>query len=452
MADNSGKFSRIVSFILLICFVLAFACGCSEGKKPDETTASGTKPTEITYRDYVSELTLNMYSETVKQEVTVKSYVDGDTTHFYVPESVSETGVLKARYLAINTPESTGKIEEYGKAASNFTKEKLMNADSIIVESDSEKWNIDSTGSRYLVWVWYKPHGETNYRNLNLEILQNGLALASSTANNRYGDVCMSALNQAKAQKLKLYSGEKDPDFYYGEAIELTLKEIRLDPAKYEGSKVAFEGVVTTDSNNSIYLEDYDAETDMYYGMTVYYGFNLNGVGLDIISVGNRARIVGTVQYYETGDIYQVAGLSYSMMHPDDPSNLRKISEGNSAAYVETSPEKFVSGMVSFENDDGETAVRPYSEMALYTTICMKGLRAEKVIYSSDDGEMTILCKADDGTEIQVRTEVLRKPDGKIAEEADFIGKNMDIKGIVDIFAGNYQIKVFSYSNITFNN
>ena len=451
MADNFAKISRIISLLLAICFILAFACGCADGKEPDETTASGEEPAFI-FKDFVSELSLNMKSETVKQEVTVKSYVDGDTTHFHVPESVSGTGVLKARYLAIDTPESTGKIEEYGKAASNFTKEKLMHADSIIVESDSEEWNIDSTGSRYLVWVWYKPHGEENYRNLNLEILQNGLARASSTANNRYGDICISALNQAKAQKLKLYSGEKDPDFYYGEAIELTLKELRLDPAGYEGRKVAFEGVVTTDSNNSIYLEDYDAETDMYYGMTVYYGFNLNGVGLDIISVGNRVRIVGTVQYYETGDIYQVAGLSYSMMRPDDPSNIRKISEGNSAAYAEISPEKFVFGTVIIESDDGGTATRRYSEMALYTTVCMKGLTAESVTSSSESGEMTILCKAEDGTEIQVRTEPLRMPNGSIAKEADFIGKNMDIKGIVDIFAGNYQIKVFSYSNITFNN
>lgn len=65
--------------------------------------------------DYVSQLTLDMNSETLKQEVTVRNYIDGDTTHFNVPRTISSTGVLKARYLAINTPESTGMIEEYGK-------------------------------------------------------------------------------------------------------------------------------------------------------------------------------------------------------------------------------------------------------------------------------------------------------------------------------------------------
>ena len=37
-----------------------------------------------------------------------------------------ENGVLKARYIAINTPESTGSIEPWGKKAANFTKTKLQ--------------------------------------------------------------------------------------------------------------------------------------------------------------------------------------------------------------------------------------------------------------------------------------------------------------------------------------
>ena len=195
-----------------------------------------------------------MSSDTLKQEVTVKTYVDGDTTHFNAPDSFIAGGVLKARYLAINTPESTGKVEEYGKTAALFTKEKLSSATSIIVESDDANLNRDSTGGRYLFWVWYRTSDDEDYRNLNLEILQNGLAIASSTANNRYGEICVKALNQAKAQKLAIYSGEKDPNFYYGEAVELTLRELRLNVADYTGVKVAFEGVVTRGSDGSVYI------------------------------------------------------------------------------------------------------------------------------------------------------------------------------------------------------
>ena len=61
--------------------------------------------------DYASSVKLDLNSSTKKIEVTVKTYVDGDTTHFNVPTNFLDTGVLKARYLAINTPESTGKIE-----------------------------------------------------------------------------------------------------------------------------------------------------------------------------------------------------------------------------------------------------------------------------------------------------------------------------------------------------
>ena len=85
---------------------------------------------------------------------------------------------------------------------------------------------MDSNGTRYLVWVWYRPAGETADRNLNVELLQTGLAKANSSAQNRYGETCMAAIAQAKAQKLGIYSGQRDPDFYYGTAIELTLPEL----------------------------------------------------------------------------------------------------------------------------------------------------------------------------------------------------------------------------------
>jgi micrococcal nuclease len=122
----------VLSLMLVLLLTLA-SCG---GKTP--TPPVGDSFTEV---DYVSELKLDMNTSSLKAEVTVKSHIDGDTTHFYVDKTVNETGVLKARYLAINTPESTGKIEEWGKAASKFTKEKLSNATSIIIESDNEQWN-----------------------------------------------------------------------------------------------------------------------------------------------------------------------------------------------------------------------------------------------------------------------------------------------------------------------
>lgn len=384
-------------------------------------------------------------ADTAKQEVTVKSFVDGDTVHFLVPESIMPSGVLKARFIGIDTPESTGKIEEYGKAASEFTKEKLSRAYSIMIESDDGNWDFDSTGGRYLVWVWYKAEKAGEYRNLNIELLQNGLARAYSSANNRYGSACTAAINQAKANKLSLYSGEKDPDFYYGDAVELTLKELRCGIEGYNGKKVAFEGVITINSGNGVFIEDYDAETDRYYGISAYYGYGLSGAGLDILSVGNRARIVGTVQYYEAGGCYQVSGLSYRQMKPDDPNNLQKLSEGNAAGYVSISADDFASAMVSIETEAGAAEYK-LSDIAMNTTVEMDGLTVQSV-YVAENGCATLSCTAGDA-EVTVRLEP-HKVNGEAFDPNTLSGKTIDVRAAVDMYDNAPQLHVFTAEGIS---
>lgn len=266
-------------------------------------------------------------------EASVLTFVDGDTTHFSVPEEEFPGGVLKGRYLAIDTPECTGKVEPFGQAASDFTREKLSSAVSILLESDTAEWELDSTGQRTLVWVWYRLSEGEPYRNLNIELLQNGLAAGSGVARNRYGQTCAKALEQAKEEKRNLYSGQPDPDFYYGDAIELTIRELREHPDEYAGKKVAFTGSLILNDGGSVYAEAFDPETGRYYGMSVYYGYNLSGGGLNALHVGNETRIVGTFQYYEAGGVWQVSDVKYRMMKPDDPDNLRKLGEGKMPAY-----------------------------------------------------------------------------------------------------------------------
>ena len=438
------KFTKYLVALLLVFATLATtaSCGLFGEKEPE-------------FIDYVGQTKLDMTSNTNKQEVTVKSYIDGDTTHFYVPTSVVSTGVLKARYIAINTPESTGKIEEWGKKAASFTKEKLKSATSIIIESDDNKWNADSTGDRYLVWVWYKTSADAEYRNLNLEILQNGLAIASNSAQNRYGQICMDAIQQAKTFKLHIHSGEQDPDYFYGTAIEVSISELRANIESYNGSKVAFSGVITQKYNNGVYVEAYDEETQMYNGIYVYYGFTLTGQGLQMLSVGNEMRIVGTVSYYETGDSYQVSGLQYRSRKPDDPDNIQVLSENNPAAYLETTAETFNSKVMREVIVDGEETLQEfdYAKLCLATSIFMKNLKVVDVYTtdndaSSSDGAMTLTCEVG-GVTIDVRTAVLFDENGELITEEYFLNKTIDVKGIIDCFDGSYQIKVFSVNDIT---
>ncbi len=445
-----NPFRKLFVFTILVCLLLT-ACGGESAPTAPETAPTTAPAVHV---DWAGELKLDLSTDAQKEHVTVKSYIDGDTTHFFVPDYIMPGGVFKARYLAINTPESTGKIEEYGKAASRFTRERLENAVSILIESEDGPWIADSTGDRYLVWVWYQPSEGADYRNLNVELLQEGLALPNGAGSNRYGETCLAAIAQAKAEQKGIYSGQPDPDYYYGDAIELTLKELRTNIESYYGMKVAFSGIVTCNSGTQgVYVEDYDAETDRYFGMYIYYGHGLTGVGLDILSVGNEVRIVGSVQYYEGGGTWQVSDLNYRMMQPDDPGNIQKLSEGHSPAYILTDPDTFVNGEVEVQTEEAIVTM-PYAAMVLGTSVEMRGLTVVDA-YTTDnggssDGAITLTCDAN-GIPVTVRTAVLLDENGQRITADAYLGKTIDVKGIVDFFDGAYQIKVFTANNITIN-
>lgn len=463
------KLGKILSLLLAVCVCLSVLAACGQGG--DKTTA----PAENV--DYAASVKLDMSSDTLKQEVAVhlaapdlpedkiKYTIDGDTTHFEavkkdgtpqadMPDGVGSDGVFKARYLAINTPESTGKVEPYGRAASNFTHEKLKNAVSIVIESDTAVWNPDSTGSRYLVWVWYKTSADAEYRNLNIEILQNGLALASNSADNRYGEVCMKAIAQAENNKLNVYSGQQDPNFYYGQAVELTLKELRANIASYEGVSVAFTGIVTRNSGmDGVYVEALDEETGMYNGMYVYYGTSADADLKDeVLVIGKEVRIVGVVSIFNGS--YQVSGLKYDAR--DKANSCRALSEGHKPAYLPTAAEDFVNGKVEVTVTDSETGEETlkelsYAEMALGSSVSLQGLEVTSV-YTTDnggssDGAMTLTCQVN-GITITVRTNVLRNADGSVVTQDLYEGQTISVQGIVEFYNGAYQIKVLSVNDI----
>ena len=438
-------FSKLLVLLLIVSITLSLLVSCTDPN--DELSTNNDLAPWV---DYASEVKLDRTSGTLQIEATVKSFIDGDTTHFYVDNSVCEDGILKARYLAINTPESTGKIEEWGKAASKFTRSKLESAVSIILESDDGRWNIDSTGERHLVWVWYKTAEDAEYRNLNIEILQEGYAISSNASQNRYGTYCTDAIAQAIAYDLYVYSDELDPDFPYGDAQEVTLKQLRTHIEEYEGALVAFNGIVTMNNDGSILVEEYDTENNMVYGMTIYYGTSgLNGEGLEILSIGNEIRVVGVVSYWETGGVYQVSSLEYNRRDKENPRNIKLLSTGNSAGYFEVDAKTFTSTIdVMLEE---ETKTFDYAALTLNTSISMKNLKVDSV-YTTPQGDskgaMTLSCTAEDGTKIELRTIVLYN-DGELVTAEYFEGKTIDVKGFVDCFDGDYQIEIYSVKNVT---
>ena len=460
--------SKLLVLLLAVAMLAGCFAACDSGKNPTETTAedstAGQGNENMEFVDYASTVKFDPNSDRAHATVTVKTFVDGDTTHFNIDHPTFEGGLLKARYLGVNTPESTGQIEPWGKKASTFTKETLSKATSIIVESDTATWNPDSTGDRFLVWVWYKTADMEDYRCLNLEILQQGLAVASKSSDTVYADICVTILNQAVNHKLHVHSKEKDPDFYYGAAMPMTLKELKTNIEDYKGKDVSFEGVVVRNSNQTAYVEEYDEETGLYFGIQVYYGFNLGFFGEEILSVGNRVLVVGSVQYYETGGTYQISDIKYHAMRPDDPENIQKISDGHEGAYAEVSAKDLLTGKVDIDvtsvdeegNETIETKTFDRGFITMHGTASLKDLVITRVYTtqnedSSNFGALSITCIAQDGTEIVLRTIVLKDADGKtITADAFPIGSVIDAKGVVDVYNGVYQLKIFSASDITF--
>ncbi len=478
-------FKMLLALLCAVVFALPVLTGCDDNRdnNSDDTnvnppsgtvTPPGGTTGEIV--DYVSKVKLDMASKTKKQEVSVRLYVDGDTTHFNPVEKSELTGYnaadfagtdgyIKARYIAVDTPESTGDVEKWGKTASLFTRSKLETAEKIIVESNEDsKWGFDSNG-RYLVWVWYKPQGGTEFRNLNVEILQNGYAFGSSTGSSRYGEDALAALMQAQSQKIHLYApaSVKDENFYEGAAIPVTLKYLRYHLEDYIQKPIRVEGTVTAIMANgsfkTAYIEQYDEEDRRAYGLSVYLHTSTSAVD-EVFTVGNLVNAVGVFTYYEGGGTYQISGIKANLLRPGEEDS-RAIGKADSK-FQEMTIDELATGTAaaSFEvkskDEDGndvetmEDLSISMGEAVIASSISMKNLTVVSV-YTTKEGDskgaISLTCtQPGSSKKIVVRTTVLME-NGKTVTEDRFKGKTINVKGIVDKYEDSYndtpyQIKV----------
>lgn len=236
--------------------------------------------------------------------VTVLQYVDGDTTIVRTKNGHKVT----IRYLGVDTPESTYTVEPWGFAAANHTKETLKNAKTIVLQTDNGKPgkdNADSTGKRYLAWVW------ADGKLINLELVE--LALANSRASDTtLADKFLEAVRPVSLAKVRVY-GEKDPDYDYSTTYEqMSLKELHetygtadaINKELDKGKKVKVSGTIVRKVGiTSAYLQQYyiDEETgeERCYGIYLYGGFNENprlGVGYSVIITGTIGYYLGSLQ------------------------------------------------------------------------------------------------------------------------------------------------------------
>lgn len=146
---------------------------------------------------------INTIDDASKQKIEViySESVDGDTVKFEI-----EGETITVRFLGIDTPETvhpTKGEEPYGKEASNYTKEKLENANKIEIEYDDNASETDKYG-RPLVWVW------ADDSLLQEDLISKGLARTYMLQHNyKYAWVLQENEEKAQEKKVGIWSGEE---------------------------------------------------------------------------------------------------------------------------------------------------------------------------------------------------------------------------------------------------
>lgn len=395
-------------------------------------------------------------------EVTVNTYIDGDTTHFRNIYGDTETN-LKARYYGIDTPESTGAVQPFGKQASNFTHARLENAaanGTIVISSPFstaddgsagkyDKPETDSTGGRYLSLIWInetvKHAPVETLVPLNLWIVQEGLAWAKNTSEvPSYADVFSKAQEQANRHMVKIWSDDPDPYFNYGEYEYVSLLDIKRETEKYfedityvnkyAGANVRFNGVVAGFSNHNLYVQQYFPNDDTnpeaggeWAGINVFTG--MHTISSDYTTIGTYLEVVGNASYSETFG-FQISGTEgrwpASLNGGDTDCKVILTASENDGEYALNTFE-YTSAELNQNLKD-----KKYENLFCRTKITNE-LLVERAYLNNDGDEMTLYFK-DCDFNAYIPFSYSGNPDDagdKWMLEDKFIGKTFIVSGVL---------------------
>lgn len=251
-------------------------------------------------------------------EAKLTKTTDGDTASFQLLDSGNAVTI---RFYGIDTPESTGGVEKWGKSASMFVEKILKGAHSIVLEATTTPASHDSYGVRYLGYVWYRNSAKDSWKNLNLQVVENGFSenKCIQTAEYKYYTYFKEAADFAAKKQLHIWSDAEDP-YYSDAAQQVTIKElienidIYYNMENNSGAKVHFNAYVKElDIGGSAGSYTYtfvvgqliDGKEYLY---SVYSGYS-NNVAAQYIKIGNMYSFTGSVQYHSGS--YQISGLMY---------------------------------------------------------------------------------------------------------------------------------------------
>ncbi|MDE6584830.1 MAG: thermonuclease family protein [Anaeroplasmataceae bacterium] len=290
---------RVIKFISIFIFFLFCGISLTSCSSVGDVTAK----LKLT-KDYEGK---TFFKDGI-EKATLARKTDGDTSGFWLESG----GYVTIRYYAIDTPESTKDYDKWGKAASIFVGDLLENATELILEGSQTPPKVDSYGSRYLGYVWFRNSETEDFRNLNLFVIENGFSENKLfDTNHEYYQYFKDAEAAAKKNKLHIWSNDED-QYYSEEVIDVNLKELNENPKTYYDSCK----FVRVDAYIKSYTGDYMTIAQMIDNKEYTFQIFNNLASASIMTFGNRIKFVGRVLMYD--DNYQITALNYVQIGSTD--------------------------------------------------------------------------------------------------------------------------------------
>lgn len=466
--------------LALLFLPLLILSACNNQPKPSESSSDETTEESTTsdssqalpeWVDYVHNGSVKLqldyaghdfYKDGIGQ-VTLKSCIDGDTAHFYPVVTTTSNLAIKSRFYGIDTPESTGRIQPWGKPASNFTKEKLKNAaanGTIVVSTARSDYGLpepDSTGERYVSLVWInetvKNAAYDTLILLNLYIVQEGYSWVKNVEPiPEYKTTFYAAESQAKAYKLHLFGDEPDGTFPTGDFEVVTILDLKRETMKvltdpeyhseYDFVKVCITGTVAGFSNGNLYLEDFYSEEAggnvpggyEFASINIFCG--MSSIPSKYTKINTYLKIFGTAVHSEEFG-FQITGAeghfpSVTSLREDDDAEILLTAEENvdehQLQYLEYTPAELsqITDDLSFECLN--CAVR-----------LTQPVTCSKFYISNDQSEITLSFQ---GVSFQAYITFNYAGDPSHPQyywktESDFVGKKFMLQGVYSYFTNS---------------
>lgn len=196
------KLKKYTKYITVILFSIVIIYELATGNTINISDIQNSVLNNNNEDYYIEESSSENINKSSFTEAFVNRIVDGDTI-----EVIIEGKKYKVRFIGVNCPEYTSKIEEYGKEATEYTTSSLLNK-TVYLEKDVSE--TDKYG-RLLRYIWFEIPEKTNESEIiqkmfNANLLIDGYAqIATYPPDVKYVDTFKNIQKEAKENNVGLW-------------------------------------------------------------------------------------------------------------------------------------------------------------------------------------------------------------------------------------------------------